>query len=131
LLPARRRDTAPELAVRRAVHRHGLRFRVDRAPIAGSRRRADLLFPREKVAVFVDGCFWHRCAQHASWPKVNSAWWRKKLDANVERDVDTTRLLRSHGWRVIRVWAHDPPITAATKVRRIVLAARLAILTVG
>src|SRR5215471_11565510 len=78
-----RRDTVPELLLRRAVWRRGLRYRVDASPIHGTRRRADLVFPRAKVAVYVDGCFWHCCPQHATTPKANRGWWVEKLQANV------------------------------------------------
>src|SRR4051794_22781912 len=94
----RRRDTAPELALRSELHRRGLRFRVDRAPLPGLRRRADLLFTRARVAVYVDGCFWHVCPLHATWPKRNAAWWQEKLDSNQHRDRDTDRRLREAGW---------------------------------
>ncbi|NMD95435.1 very short patch repair endonuclease [Rhodococcus sp. BL-253-APC-6A1W] len=112
----RRRDTAPEVALRRELHRRGLRFYVDRAPWPGVRRRADLVFPRRRVAVYVDGCFWHRCPLHATDPKNNAEWWADKLAGNVERDRDTDSLLAAAGWTVIRVWEHEDPITAATRV---------------
>ncbi|MGN0039706.1 MULTISPECIES: very short patch repair endonuclease [unclassified Rhodococcus (in: high G+C Gram-positive bacteria)] len=112
----RRRDTAPEVALRRELHRRGLRFYVDRAPLPGVRRRADLVFPRRRVAVYVDGCFWHRCPLHATDPKNNAEWWADKLAGNVERDRDTDSRLAAAGWTVIRVWEHEDPITAATRV---------------
>src|SRR4051812_30474168 len=88
----RTRDTKPEIAVRKALWRLGLRYRVDRAPLKGVRSRADILFPRERVAVFVDGCFWHRCPDHGVAPKSNAGWWAMKLDLNVARDVKTTEV---------------------------------------
>src|SRR3954447_5164896 len=91
-----RRDTKPELELRRAVWRLGLRYRVDIAPIPG-RRRADLVFTRAKVAVYVDGCFWHSCPTHATIPKANREWWVAKLDTNVRRDRDTDRRLAEAG----------------------------------
>lgn len=112
----RRRDTAPEVALRRELHRRGLRFYVDRAPLPGVRRRADLVFPRRRVAVYVDGCFWHRCPIHATDPKNNAQWWADKLAGNVERDRDTDARLAATGWTVIRVWEHEDPIAAATRV---------------
>jgi DNA mismatch endonuclease (patch repair protein) len=110
-----RRDTAPELALRRALHRRGLRYRVDRAPLVGIRRRADIVFTRVRTAVFVDGCFWHSCPLHATVPKANREWWVAKLAANVERDRATDRRLEEAGWSVRRVWEHeDMELTASS-----------------
>jgi DNA mismatch endonuclease, patch repair protein len=80
------------------------------------RRRADVLFPRSKVAVFVDGCFWHGCPEHRTFPKSNDAWWLAKLTRNVERDRETDRHLEQLGWRVLRFWEHVDPSTAAASV---------------
>lgn len=113
----RRRDTAPEMALRRELHRRGYRYFVDKAPLRGLRRRADLVFPRRKVAVYVDGCFWHSCPQHATQPKNNAEWWSEKLAANVRRDRDTDERLTDAGWTVIRVWEHEDPVTAATRIQ--------------
>lgn len=113
---ARRRDTGPELAVRSELHRRGYRFFVDRAPIAGLRRRADLVFPRRRVAVYVDGCFWHGCPEHGTWPKANADWWRAKLKANRARDRDTDRSLQAAGWTVVRAWEHEEPVVVAERV---------------
>jgi len=113
----RRRDTAPEVALRRELHRRGARFFVDRAPLPGLRRRADLVFPRKRVAVYVDGCFWHSCPQHATSPKNNAQWWADKLAANVVRDRDTDARLADAGWRVLRIWEHEDPIEAADRVQ--------------
>ena len=115
-----RRDTKPELALRRAVWQRGLRYRVDIAPVPGTRRRADLVFTRAKVAVYVDGCFWHRCPMHATTPKANREWWIEKLDANVTRDRDTNRRLAEAGWTALRVWEHEDPEDAADRVQRAV-----------
>ena len=112
----RRRDTAPELALRRELHRRGRRYRVDRAPLPGLRRRADLVFPTARVAVFVDGCFWHRCPVHATAPRHNARWWAEKLDANVARDRDTDAHLIAAGWTVVRVWEHEDVAAAADAV---------------
>lgn len=112
----RRRDTGPELALRRELHGRGLRFRVDYAPPAGPRCRIDVAFPRAKVAVFVDGCFWHACPDHGTTPKANQEWWRAKLNANVARDRWNDDALREAGWTVVRVWEHDAPATAADLV---------------
>lgn len=113
----RRRDTAPEVALRRELHRRGARFFVDRAPLRGLRRRADLVFPRKRVAVYVDGCFWHSCPQHATSPKNNAQWWADKLAANVVRDRDTDARLASAGWQVVRIWEHEDPAEAADRVQ--------------
>jgi DNA mismatch endonuclease (patch repair protein) len=112
----RRRDTKPEVALRRELHRRGLRYFVDRAPVKGMRRRADLVFPRRKVAVYVDGCFWHSCLIHATKPRNNAQWWADKLAANVARDRDTDTRLIEEGWRVVRIWEHEDPVVAAQRV---------------
>jgi DNA mismatch endonuclease, patch repair protein len=102
-----RRDTGPELALRKALHAAGYRYRVQ-VPVPGRRRRTiDVAFTRRKIAVFVDGCFWHGCAEHRGVPATNSEWWRRKLDKNVARDADTDEHLRRSGWVVIRVWEHE------------------------
>ncbi len=112
----RPRDTAPELALRRLLHARGLRYRVDVAPLPGLRRRADVVFTRARLVVFVDGCFWHRCPQHGTSPRSNADWWRDKLDRNVRRDRDTDRTFTQAGWQVLRVWEHEPPELAADHV---------------
>ncbi len=111
-----RRDTAPELALRRELWRRGLRYRVDAAPTPG-RRRADLVFARARVAVYVDGCFWHRCPEHSTAPTSNRAWWAAKLDANVARDRATDDELEAAGWVVVRVSEHEDPLEAAERVQ--------------
>ncbi len=117
----RRTDTRPELAIRRLVHAGGLRYKVDVAlPVVGLRRRADLLFGRSKVAVFVDGCYWHSCPEHGTRPKANAAWWAEKLAANVSRDRDTDRRLAEAGWVVLRIWEHEDPGAAAQKIATLV-----------
>ncbi|MCA2209234.1 very short patch repair endonuclease [Nocardia rosealba] len=112
----RRADTAPELALRRELHRAGLRYFVDRAPIKGQRRRADVVFPRRRVAVYVDGCFWHRCPEHATDPKNNAEWWAQKLAGNVARDRATDAALTEAGWQVVRVWEHEDPRVVAQQI---------------
>jgi DNA mismatch endonuclease (patch repair protein) len=113
----RRRDTKPEVALRHELWRRGLRYRVDRAAIpALARRRADLVFPGVRVAVFVDGCFWHSCPEHGSMPKANRAWWRSKLQTNRARDDDTDRVLEDHDWCPIRVWEHEDVRVAADRI---------------
>jgi DNA mismatch endonuclease (patch repair protein) len=116
-----RRDTLPEMLLRRELHRRGLRYRVDRPVLPDlRRRRPDIVFSSARVAVFVDGCFWHRCPVHAVAPKNNRAWWRDKLQANVDRDRDTDDRLAAAGWRVIRVWEHEDPVTAADRIEEAV-----------
>jgi DNA mismatch endonuclease (patch repair protein) len=108
--------TRPELDVRRALHRAGYRFRVS-WPVPGLRRRTiDVAFTRRKIAVFVDGCFWHGCPAHSTIPGSNRAWWQEKLAANVARDQQTSRHLEELGWKVVRVWEHEPTGTAVERV---------------
>jgi DNA mismatch endonuclease, patch repair protein len=112
-----RRDTRPELALRSALHRLGLRYFVHRRPVASVRREADVVFPKARVAVFLDSCFWHRCPDHMTWPDHNADWWRAKIDANYERDRDTDARLIAAGWLPIRVWEHEDPTRAAARIR--------------
>ncbi len=121
----KRRDTGPELALRSALHAMGLRFSVDR-PIEGTRRRSDIVFPTERVAVYVDGCFWHSCPEHGTVPKQNREWWIEKLAANRRRDEASDASLRADGWLVLRFWEHVDPREAAEEVRAAVLRARSA-----
>ena len=108
--------TAPEVAIRRALHRRGLRYRVN-MPLPGiGKVRPDIVFTRVRVAVFVDGCFWHRCPEHGTSPKTNADWWRQKLDTNVERDRTTDTALVEAGWTVIRIWEHENATNAADRV---------------
>lgn len=119
----RTRDTEPELAVRRLLHAAGLRYRVDVAPLEGLRRRADIVFPRAKVAVFVDGCFWHGCPQHGSRRTVaNPHYWEGKARRNQEKDADTDAKLQNAGWLSIRAWEHEDPQTVADTVAKAVRA---------
>jgi len=112
----RSRDTAPELAVRSLLHGAGYRFRVDRRPLPAFPRRADIVFTRAKVAVFIDGCFWHGCPVHGRLPGTNRTYWTAKLRRNVERDEETTRVLQASGWVVVRVWEHEVPESAVERV---------------
>jgi DNA mismatch endonuclease (patch repair protein) len=114
------RDTKPELAVRSAVHRLGLRFVVHAIPEPGVRRRADLVFRGSKVAVFVDGCFWHCCPEHATFPIAHASYWLPKLAATRARDIDTTERLQDLGWAVVRVWEHEPIEQAAAQIAGVV-----------
>jgi DNA mismatch endonuclease, patch repair protein len=115
-----RRDTKAELELRRALHARGLRYRVDRAVLPGVRRRADLVFSRAKIAVFVDGCFWHGCPEHATWPAHNADFWRTKIETNRLRDRDTDERLARAGWVVARVWEHEDIEVAADRIERLV-----------
>lgn len=116
----RRRNTAPELAMRRELHRLGLRYRVDVRPEAALPRTADIVFRRARVAVFVDGCFWHGCTTHGTIPAANREWWAAKLARNVARDRDTDVRLRGMGWTVIRCWEHADMAGAAAHVESVV-----------
>jgi DNA mismatch endonuclease (patch repair protein) len=99
-------DTGPELALRSALHRRGHRFRINYRPLASVRRTVDIAFPRRRVAVLIDGCFWHGCPQHRTVPKANREYWEPKLSRNIERDRETDRSLNDAGWTVVRVWEH-------------------------
>jgi DNA mismatch endonuclease (patch repair protein) len=117
MLSNRRTDTGPERLLRSRLHQRGLRFRKDHPLRVGSRVvRPDVVFPRARVAVFVDGCFWHRCPVHATTPKTNRAFWQAKLEANVRRDRLVDGALEKAGWRVVRVWEHEDPAVAAERV---------------
>jgi DNA mismatch endonuclease (patch repair protein) len=80
------------------------------------RRTIDIVFPKAKIAVFLDGCFWHGCPEHATQPKANAAWWREKLDRNMDRDRETTEHLIGLGWTVLRFWEHEPPTAIAHQI---------------
>lgn len=109
-------DTEAELAVRRALHSAGLRYRKH-YPVPGRPRRSiDIAFPGKRIAIFIDGCFWHGCGIHGSVPKSNRAWWQAKLDENRRRDRDTTEVLVEQGWTVLRFWEHDAPSDVAAAV---------------
>jgi DNA mismatch endonuclease (patch repair protein) len=119
-------DTAPERSLRSALHRRGLRFRKNCAPIASVRCRADVVFPSAKLAVFVDGCYWHRCPEHGTSPATNSGYWQAKLDRNVERDRRNERELSAAGWTVLRVWEHESPTEAAQRIAEVLEQTRAA-----
>ena len=112
-----RRDTAPELALRRELHRLGLRYFVHRRPLPDLRREADVVFPRTRFAVFVDGCFWHGCPDHGRRTHRTNGWyWPEKIQLNLERDRDTDERLRTAGWTPVRVWEHEDPQLAANRI---------------
>lgn len=116
----RRRDTAPEVAVRQRLHAAGLRYRVDIQPLPDLRRRADVVFPRLRLAVFIDGCYWHGCPTHGTTPRVNQEYWSAKVSANRQRDTDTNLRLEEAGWHVRRYWEHQPPDAVASDIIRLV-----------
>jgi len=120
----RRVGTRPEIALRRALHARGHRYRIHRRVLPGVRREMDIVFPSARVVVLTDGCYWHGCPLHGTWPKANAAWWRAKIERNRERDRDTNRLLRAAGWRVVRVWEHEPIDDAVRRVETTLLLAR-------
>lgn len=115
----RRRDTALELDIRRALHASGYRFRVDFRMEPALRTRGDIVFTRRRLVVFVDGCFWHGCPQHATAPKNNAEWWRQKLDGNMARDRRVDEQLRQRDWTVVRIWEHEIASDAVTRVRAV------------
>jgi DNA mismatch endonuclease (patch repair protein) len=112
----RSRDTTPEVAVRRRLHALGLRYRVAYRPLPGLRRSGDIVFPRRRIVVFIDGCFWHGCPEHATYPRANADYWGPKLARNRTRDAETDGQLRAAGWRVIRVWEHEPLDEAVSRI---------------
>lgn len=114
------KDTGPELALRRELHRRGLRYRLHRRPIRRVRRTPDIVFGPARVAVEVRGCFWHACPEHATYPKANAKWWRQKLSANRRRDRETEERFRDVGWELVVVWEHEDPTAAADRVEQVV-----------
>lgn len=117
----RRRDTAPELRLRRRLHAMGLRYRVDRPLEFDRRRRADLTFVRRRLVVFLDGCFWHGCPEHYVAPKSHLDYWSAKVARNAARDSDTTDRLRALGWEVRRYWEHQDLDWVAEDIRAAVV----------
>lgn len=116
----RSRDTRPEVLLRSALHRHGLRFRKDYRIRALSRScRVDIVFTRPQVAVFVDGCFWHGCREHGRTPKSNTGYWEAKLARNAERDRENDTALTASGWTVVRVWEHEPVEEVVDRIARL------------
>nr|WP_198168270.1 very short patch repair endonuclease [Herbidospora yilanensis] len=112
----RGRDTRPERALRSAVHALGLRYRVGVRPLPGVRRTADMVFTRDKIAVFLDGCYWHGCEEHYRPARKNAEFWSQKISSNRARDRETDSVLRDAGWQVIRIWEHEPAREAAARV---------------
>lgn len=118
-------DTRPEVAIRSLLHKEGLRFRVARGvQVDGYRTRPDIMFPREKVVVYVDGCFWHSCPKHGNTPKSNGGYWAPKLADNVARDRRINAALRRNGWHVLRYWEHQPSEKVVAQVSAILIRLR-------
>ena len=120
----RQKGTGAEMALRRELYRRGLHYRVDFEVLKKPRRVADIAFPRLMIAIFVDGCFWHECPEHATWPKQNAEFWRQKIEANRLRDADTNEWLRSIGWTVLRFWEHEPASNAADTIAKLIATTR-------
>ncbi|MFE4452893.1 very short patch repair endonuclease [Streptomyces sp. NPDC056796] len=116
----RNKDTRPELRLRSLLHKQGLRYRVAARPLPELRRTADVLFSKPKVAVFVDGCYWHGCPEHLRESHKNAEFWRTKIEGNRARDAETDRLLGEAGWTVVRVWEHEDPVDACARIEGIV-----------
>jgi DNA mismatch endonuclease (patch repair protein) len=116
-----RSSTGPEVLIRRELHRRGLRFRINQRRLPG---RPDIVFTAARIAVFVDGCFWHCCPDHSILPKNNRDWWRGKLSRNVERDREKDTQLEQMGWTVVHVWEHEPPSGAADAIEQLWRSAR-------
>jgi len=112
----RQRNTNPELALRRELHRRGMRFRLQRQLLPDMRWISDIVFGPARVVIEVRGCFWHGCPEHATTTQTNAAWWLNKITRNRDRDLDTERRLREAGWDVLVVWEHEDPMVAADRV---------------
>lgn len=115
----RGQDTGPELLLRRELHRRGMRYRTHMAVLPGLRRKADIVFSRVRLAVFVDGCFWHGCPTHGSMARANRDYWEAKLRENQLRDQDTDARLRADGWTPLRIWEHQSVADAADEVQQV------------
>ncbi|MDN5762333.1 MAG: very short patch repair endonuclease [Microlunatus sp.] len=116
----RGRDTRPEMRVRSLVHAAGLRYRVSVRPLADRRSTADLVFTRAKVAVFIDGCYWHGCPEHLRPARTNAAFWQDKIEVTQARDTRTDAALRDAGWASLRFWEHEDPRDVAGEVVEVV-----------
>ena len=118
------RDTTPEMAIRRELHARGFRYRVAYPPVGGLRRTADIAFLREKVAVLIDGCFWHGCPEHYAEPSRNAEYWRRKISRNRSRDLETAAIFQDSGWTVLRFWAHECPSEVVANICHVVVRKR-------
>lgn len=116
----RSKNTGPELAVRSLLHARGLRYRVHVRPLPDVRMTADIVFTRRKVAVFIDGCFWHACPEHFVMPRANADYWVPKIERNQQRDRRADEALTDAGWTVLRYWEHEPPLAVALSIEEVV-----------
>ena len=119
------RDTPFEMRVRRILHARGFRYRVDRPMPGVTRSRPDVVFPTERIAVYLDGCFWHSCPIHGTMPAAGREWWAAKLQANIERDRRHTEELEAAGWLAARFWEHEDPHDIVEEIAAIVAARRM------
>jgi DNA mismatch endonuclease (patch repair protein) len=120
----RGRDSAPELAVRRILHAAGLRYRVNARPVSNVRRTADIVFPRQRIVVLIDGCFWHGCPDHyRPATGARAAFWAKKIEQNRRRDVESTTFFETADWTVLRFWEHEDPEDVARSIHATVAGA--------
>jgi DNA mismatch endonuclease (patch repair protein) len=124
MLGNRSRDTRPERLLRSELHRRGLRFRVDARPEGSIPRRADVIFRGVRLAIFVDGCFWHGCPRHYRAPATNSEYWEQKILGNIARDGDTCERLEAAGWKTLRFWEHEPVASSADRIAEVIVARR-------
>lgn len=120
----RQKGTQAEINLRRLLHARGLRYRLHVPLLKKPRRSADIVFPRARVAVFVDGCFWHGCPEHVSWPKSNADFWREKIETNRSRDADTDQRLNALGWKTVRIWEHEDASDAANRIAELIDASK-------
>ncbi|MEU2856228.1 very short patch repair endonuclease [Streptomyces syringium] len=116
----RNKNTKPELLLRSLLHKRGLKYRVAARPLPGLPRTADIVFPKTKVAVFVDGCYWHGCPEHLRPAVKNAEFWHSEIEGNRTRDAETDQLLRGEGWMVVRAWEHEDPVIASVRVAEVV-----------
>ncbi len=121
----KQKDTLAEMRVRRLLHAMGLRYRVDHVVSRKPRRKADIAFLGPKVAVFIDGCYWHGCPKHGTSSKANAAFWKDKIETNKRRDADTNELLKKAGWVIIRAWEHEEPEKVASKIAKKVISRKM------
>ncbi|MFD5243513.1 very short patch repair endonuclease [Amycolatopsis sp. NPDC058340] len=112
----RGRDTRPERQLRTQLHARGLRYRVSIRPLPDLRRTADIVFPKAKIAIFVDGCYWHGCPQHHRQAKTNSQFWKTKIADNKRRDAETNHILENNGWTALRFWEHEDPTQVTDQI---------------
>lgn len=118
------RDTKPEKRIRQLLHARGLRYRVSKRPLKDLRRTADVVFGPVKIAVFIDGCYWHGCPEHYVPPRTNEGYWSTKVAGNMARDRDTDARLAEAGWTILRFWEHEPPELCADIIAATVIAHR-------